>query len=352
MAYFESSGMDHEQISYLGVILDTLPRRRRVIQLSESKKAPQTSQSEAKPDPAAALSANSTAAQAADHEDAAMLVSKVQQVKELLPDLGDGYVELCLISSDGNVERVINFLFEANPPGVIQDIPSDLDRHSAAFASWKAKLTGVADEKPAAPAKLDPTRVWVGKKTMESAYDPQRLKQDHAAVEKIKELVQMYDQEDLLGDDDLEDKGRTIDEYDDDYNDELDDYEPFSVRDGGQTDDQDTIREQNRRMRAREAEEAYWASMKNPNRRAADEEDEEEEAGDAEEKKEETGPTQPPTRPQAAQGRAPPRKNQKEGAGPKLTQAEQDQRSRARNNKNKAKVANHHRKDRALKKMG
>lgn len=212
---------------------------------------------------------------------------------------------------------------------------------------------GVADEKPAALAKLDPTRVWVGKKTLEREYDPQRLKQDHAAVEKIKQLVQMYDQEDIHGDDDLEDKGRTIDEYDDDYNDELDDYEPFSVRDGGQTDDQDTIREQNRRMRAREAEEAYWASMKNPNRRAVDEEDEEEGAEEAEEKKGGSGPTQqPPTRPQAAQGRAPQRKNQKEGAGPKVTPSEQEQRSRARNNKNKAKVANHHRKDRALKKMG
>lgn len=281
-----------------------------------------------------------------------MLVSKTQQVKELLPDLGDGYVELCLISSDGNVERVINFLFEANPPGVIQEIPSDLKRHSAAFASWKAKLTGIADEKPAAPAKLDPTRVWVGKKTLEREYDPQRLKQDHAAVEKIKELVQMYDQEGAHGDDDLEDKVRTIDEYDDDYNDELDDYEPFSVRDGGQTDDQDTIREQNRRMRAREAEEAYWESMKNPNRRAADEEDEEGGAEEEEETKEESALAQSPTRLQAAQARAPQRKNRKEGAGPKVTPSEQEQRSRARNNKNKAKVANHHRKDRALKKMG
>ncbi|CAH0476172.1 unnamed protein product [Peronospora belbahrii] len=49
--------------------------------------------------------------------------------------------------------------------------------------------------------KFDPSRVWVGKKTMEKLYDPKFGNTDHELVEKMKQLIVMYDEENEYGGD-------------------------------------------------------------------------------------------------------------------------------------------------------
>ncbi|EGZ07906.1 hypothetical protein PHYSODRAFT_527000 [Phytophthora sojae] len=298
-AYFDRCKLDVENFSYLDMVVEGLPRRR--VLLTDDLAA------ETKPQ-------------------ATVLAPMVLQVKDFFPDLGDGYVELCLLSSNLQVEVVINFLLESNPPPVLIDVAQDLKRCDPKFVRLEAQITG----KPApAPKKeeskkLDPSRVWVGKKAMEKTYDPQIAKKDQQLVEKMKQLVDMYEEEDEYGQPlsgagaygSIDDGIATLDEYDDDYNDEFDDFVPFSIRDGGSADDQDDIREQNRRMRLKEEKDAFWEGMRNRNR------DNPLNAAGEEKKPDE-----------------------------QLT-PQQIQRQRARKDKNKAKVANHNRKDRAMKKMG
>lgn len=318
-------------------------------------------------------------------EDAAMMSSLVHQVKDFFPDLGDGYIELCLLSSQQQLETVINFLLESNPPPALLDVHQDLKRSDPEFAVVEAKLAGKSAPASAAKpeAKLDPSKVWVGKKPQEKHYDPQILKRDTALAEKTKKIANMIvEEEEIMA-------GMTpflkLDEYDDDYNDEFEDYEPFSVKDSGQGDDPDSIRQQNRLMLAREAEDAFWESMKNVNHlhpvNNGEEIDEDEpdtkdfnpnkmrapirssatasasgqlkqQPGDKQAKKNGQGNFKKPA--PGAPGAASKASESAAGATsatPPMTK-EQELRARARSAKNKAKVGNHHRKDRALKKQG
>lgn len=357
--YFMRHEMDSEQLEYLEMIVDGLPKRRIVAReeksASSKREAPTHLEDEEKQP-------------AASDGDEAALASLVDQVKDFFPDLGDGFIELCLLSSKRQVEVVINFLLESNPPPELLDVPQSLTKSDAEYERAKSRLAGTA---PSASAsnKLDPSQVWVGKKPQEKEYDPQIGKKDHQFAEKMKQIVAQYEEEDdivvtggaLPG-------GVTLDEYDDDYNDEFEDYEPFGVHDGGQLDDQEAIRELNRRIRAKEEEDAFWESMKNPNHRVTP--DDEDEEGDGEEKhgdkQQQSGggnsssnskrqvPRPSPNGPSKKPGDKKKGDN-KSGADDKQEKeapTPQQQRARARNTKNKAKVANHHRKERALKKMG
>jgi len=285
----------------------------------------------------------------------------VDQVKDFFPDLGDGFIELCLLSSKRQVEVVINFMLESNPPPELIDVPQSLSKSDAEYERVKARVTG----SPPPSNKLDPSQVWVGKKPQEKEYDPQIGKKDQHLAEKMKQIVAQYEEEDeLIVAGGVLPGVVTIDEYDDDYNDEFEDYEPFSVHDSGQLDDQEAVRELNRRIRAKEEEDAFWESMKNPNHRVVL--DDEEEEGDSEEKpsdKRQQSGGSSDSKPQSSRPNGPPKKagDKKKGDGKSAVDEkqqkeaptpQQQQRARARSNKNKAKVANHHRKERALKKMG
>ncbi|KAG2506899.1 hypothetical protein JM18_009353, partial [Phytophthora kernoviae] len=98
------------------------------------------------------------------NESATSFEPMVNQVKDFFPDLGEGFVELCLLSSGLQVEVVINFLLESNPPPVLIDVPQDLKRSDPDFERLEAQITG--KPAPAAkvsreePKKLDPSRVW------------------------------------------------------------------------------------------------------------------------------------------------------------------------------------------------
>lgn len=353
--YFTTHEMDHEQFSYLDMVVDGLPKRRIVA-------AVDTQAAARKPRPSAEAKAKASEVDIQEEkrsatsqvvnsgDDEAVLASLVAQVKDFFPDLGEGYIELCLLTSKRQPDVVINFLLESNPPPELIELPQALSKSDGEYARVRARITGAP-----APAskKLDPSQVWVGKKPIEKEYDPQIGKKDQQLAEKMKQIVAHYEDEDDLLSGGIP-PGSTLDEYDDDYNDEFEDYEPFGVHDGGH-DDQDAIRELNRRMRAKEEEEAFWESMKNPNHRPiADENDEgsaQETNSDAQGKKTtaEPLPTGRKFQDRKKGERPGPSDNDKQKEPPT---AQQVQRTRARKDKNKAKVANHHRKERALKKMG
>jgi hypothetical protein len=168
------------------------------------------------------------------------------------------------------------------------------------------------------------TKAWKGKKPQLAKYDPKGLSDDPILSEKMKSILHDYD--------DGEEKAAYFEEldglYDDEYDDNLEDYQPFSVNDD-RLGDLDEIREQNKRVRAREAEEIFWENMRNPNHLPV------EEGSDEKGQNVKKDPVE--VAPQVI------------ATDKKSTQP--DLRQRARDRKNKAKIGNHHRKDRAMRKQ-
>lgn len=317
MQYFEASGMDRENISYWEVIVEGLPKR--MVVEEEFKSTLKTDhETESQPTP--------------EYKVDSVDIALISQVTELFPELGDGYVALCLLSTHNQVEQAVSFLLENNPPPVLLEIRHDLQLHDTDYLSFQSKVLGIPVSTDQSPSEIvDPSRIWVGKRAQEKQYDPQVSRKDPRLVEKVKEMADTYADEEnwreamtkAMSTVSLESHAvKKRDEYDDDYNDEFDEYEAFSVHDNGQVEDYDAIREQNRRIRVLEEETAYWESMRNPNHRTIDVVDHEEEKTPIE------------------LGDANPSKTT-----PSLGQ-------RARNTKNKAKVGNHNRKNQALRKRG
>jgi hypothetical protein len=68
----------------------------------------------------------------------------ISQVKDMLPDLGDGFIDACLDAMNDNVERVLNCILENNLPGEL----GKLDRNMPlqATAPTKALPIGITSE--------------------------------------------------------------------------------------------------------------------------------------------------------------------------------------------------------------
>ncbi|CAI5739172.1 unnamed protein product [Hyaloperonospora brassicae] len=373
-ACFQRCEFDLEHYAYLGMVMDGLPRRRILPAMlvndlaAESKRRPTAviDSKDCKPSGISGIGkATSPGVSLSDTTDA-VLVSMIHQVQDFFPDLGEGYVELCLLSANVQVETVVDFLLERNPPPMLLGVSQDLKRTDPEFARLKAQITGKAAPEVEADhsTMLHPSQVWVGKKTMEKTYDPQSVKKDGQLYEKMKELVMTYeDEDDSDGDVDRVDNAvGGLDEYDDDYNDEFDDFVRFTIRDAGSADDQDTIREQNRKIRAKEEKDAFWEGMKNRNRESsqvsADDRQRDDDGGQEKDLGEQkvsgtsSGSAQVSS---DSKHRTARRKGSQPSGESRPSEAltpQQIQRQRARKDKNKAKVANHNRKDRAMKKAG
>ncbi|KAI9920120.1 hypothetical protein PsorP6_015677 [Peronosclerospora sorghi] len=287
--------VDRETFGYLDQVIAALPRRRLPVNDKVQVDVEQV-----------ALNANRTEQE--------QLVSLIHQVQEVFPTVGDGYVELCLLCSKMQVEPVINWLVENQPPAVLRDVPLDLKASDPQWNEFKAQVSA------SKTATLDPKRMWMGKKPSASVYDPQVARSEQQLVEKVKQFVAMYENEDEASQEDH------VDEYDDEYFDEWADVVPMSDT----VDEQEAIREENRKIRAKEEKEAFWEAIKNRNR---------EQTGAPGEEEEEKAPSSRPTL-----------EEPKHKSDEALTH-QQRQRQRARKDKNKAKVANHHRKERARKKL-
>lgn len=335
-AFFKRYNFDDENLAYLEMVLEHLPRRRMVPMTLVPPRAAISN-----PPAFHDNETNHQADEDATEPEATELNALVHQVQECFPDLGDGYIELCLLSTNRHVEDVINYLLEGNPPPLLLNVPHTLLRSDPECTRLRAQVNNPVASR--STSKLDPRRVWVGKKPMETTYDPQLKTKNEELVEKMKQFVAMYEEEDddegeLSIDDRMErqmDGESKLDEYDDEYNDEFAEGVPFHLCDGTTFEDQDAICEENRRIRAREEKEAFWEGMKNRNREEKEEEDEREGEMD---KEIQEGGSQKDTKPD----------QKRDTDGP----PQQLHRQRARKDKNKAKVANHHRKARAFKKMG
>jgi activating signal cointegrator complex subunit 2 len=54
--------------------------------------------------------------------------SHISQVKDLFPELGEGFIEACLDYHNMNTEAVINILLENSIPDRLNDINRSLER--------------------------------------------------------------------------------------------------------------------------------------------------------------------------------------------------------------------------------
>eukprot|EP00049_Salpingoeca_infusionum_P019176 m.360573 g.360573 ORF g.360573 m.360573 type:complete len:896 (-) comp19093_c0_seq1:269-2956(-) len=75
-----------------------------------------------------------------------ILVSNISAIKELMPDLGDGFIVACLDACGHKPEQVINRLFEDNLPPEVKSLPRDLPRKAAAPSAATATQTSASHE--------------------------------------------------------------------------------------------------------------------------------------------------------------------------------------------------------------
>lgn len=190
-----------------------------------------------KPDsaPAAEVSEASSAASNGVLED-----SLISQVKDLLPDLGDGFVQACLDYFDRNPEKVINAIFEENLPPHLADLPRDFPKKEPEVKEV-AKATEVASSPPppAANAKrrynvydgdefdinerddINKTRVFKGKHSTvaSGAKNANALLDDK---KDIKAMKSKFEAMSIVTDDLYFNPGEYDPEYDDEYDDTYD----------------------------------------------------------------------------------------------------------------------------------
>ncbi|GMI23981.1 hypothetical protein TrCOL_g12865 [Triparma columacea] len=153
---------------------------------------------------------------------------RIAKVKSVLPDLGEGYIELA-IACYGGVEGAVEALMEFDQKdlhprlrGVDRALPRRKIRDKGAYDA------GMIDEKSKEAAKV--------------------------------RLAELAKEEEV--------KARVMEmaEYDDDYDDQYDHIDGFGVGDsGGMT--QEEVREFNRVRRAEESEDSFWSEMKNDNKK-------------------------------------------------------------------------------------
>ncbi|RHY32025.1 hypothetical protein DYB32_002950 [Aphanomyces invadans] len=309
---FDDGAIDDAQRDYLALLLSELPERARPA-------TPAVPIDDTNP--------NVVVGNTAQDDRAAILQSIGVQVKDIFPDLGDGFLELVTVACEYSSDKVIVALLEDVLP----------------------------------PATL------VGKKKLPDMYKPESVRADPEYLAKQLQLAQTYDQEPAWP------EPVHMDEYNDDYNDELEEYEPFGVRDDEPTDYEEIIA-RNKVVRAREAEDAFWESMRNPNHSQTERGDVDVEEGDDGREGETKRRAATPPRglvPTKGRGDGHAKKQQQPGStanterqvdrgAPRSKQGspstEEDpkkqQITRARKEQNKSVVANHRRKDKALKKQG
>lgn len=108
--------LDEAQLDYLAALLD----------VASLVAAPGPAPGAAGIDITGGAAGDSGPAAGAGAEDAALLLSRIQQVRELLPDYGEGFVAACLDALGGSAERVLDALLEGSPPAAASDLDPGL----------------------------------------------------------------------------------------------------------------------------------------------------------------------------------------------------------------------------------
>jgi len=152
---------------------------------------------------------------------------RIDQVRQVLPDLGEGFVETALSYYKGDVERTVAALLdESQLPTQLQVLDRSLPRRHRNLISKQEE----EDARLAAKAAL--------------------------------KAAQRQEEEEALA----VDKVMRRDEYDDDYDDQYDSLDEVGGADTGLYDNFDDVRTYNRVLKEAEAEQSFWQENRNLNR--------------------------------------------------------------------------------------
>eukprot|EP00977_Amphora_coffeiformis_P016172 scaffold4929_cov176-Amphora_coffeaeformis.AAC.11 len=158
------------------------------------------------------------------------LKRQIDQVRAILPQYGEGLVELALSLRQGQVEDTV------------------------------ALLSSSTDEWPVALRTVDPA--------LPRRHQKRVVQQDALAKERTKEAIRASDEQQETEALVLAQIDGAADEYNDDYDDQWDTVDTAGANDGGLYDDYQAVRTYNRVVRDAEREAAFWQASANTNRSA------------------------------------------------------------------------------------
>eukprot|EP00980_Cylindrotheca_fusiformis_P030400 scaffold24768_cov215-Cylindrotheca_fusiformis.AAC.1 len=217
---------------------DTMHQREYIFNMLESSRLKESTEHSGIDDAArkpAAKAVRLKPVEAADE-----LERRIAQVKQVIPDLGEGFVETALSLFQGNVETTVATLLNdpSQYPPSLQFLDRSLPRRRKARAADEAKESAEAKQ--------------VVKEMM--AREEQREQEQYKALLYVSAQEQQEKQEHLAN------------EYDDDYDDQ---YDEIDVKLGGADNgfyDFDQIKLFNKVAREDEAEGSFWEANRNTNR--------------------------------------------------------------------------------------
>jgi len=154
--------------------------------------------------------------------------TRIDKVKELLPELGDGFIDMVLSYYKGNVSQVITACLEDSLPPQLAHVDRKLPRRQ------KTGATGTEDVE--------------SRRVLKNSLASQQHKEETESALFHRALSRKN-------------------EYDDDYDDQYDDTEGFASNvDITLYDDYEAIRAYNKTMKEEEAEQHFWEESRNTNR--------------------------------------------------------------------------------------
>ena len=180
---------------------------------------------------------------------------RIEQIKQILPDFGDGFLESALSINHGDVEATVTCLLQdpSQYPPTLRVIDTKLPRRR-----------GVGNKQ----------------KELEESQQARQLVKERVAIEdereqeRYKALLYVAEQEEQQVQEENANLGLEVakvhNEYDDDYDDQYDDNDHVEL---GATDsgymDMDQVRLYNQAAKAEEAESSFWEQNRNTNRQPA-----------------------------------------------------------------------------------
>ena len=194
---------------------------------------------------------------------------RIDQVKAVLPDYGDGFVETALAASRGDVEATVAQLLndESQWPAILRATDRKLPRRKHDFASSKQQ-----QEREEAEAKA------IARATLAAAERQQE--QEAFMVDLVMRTGAGDDDKNNVendrNDDDDGDSGGDDDiaqvqashsnyEYNDDYDDQYDDLDGVGNTDAGLYDNYDAVRVYNQALKQVGVEQSFWEQERNTN---------------------------------------------------------------------------------------
>ena len=155
------------------------------------------------------------------------LQSLISSVKDLLPDLGEGFIEICLEELGYDIETVINSILEDKLPPSLQTLDKKMPRDTEKVVSETKEMESSLDKRlniydgdefDAFQNKLDMSKVIAGKKNK----TPKSVAELHSSldIKSLKPLYDKYGSEDVVSMYDQQDMDYE-DEYDDTYDSNL-----------------------------------------------------------------------------------------------------------------------------------